>query len=111
MRNYWILLHGLLTGPSAKGRARDGRFLLRDFVELSTHRGRIKGDSLRHDYVVPPPSEREALTEAPSGRGLPTKEGGGERGTGGQGRSTSRHLERSETRRANCFAIWISRKG
>ena len=57
----------------------------------------LKGDSLRHDYVVPPPltdppasgsfHRREALTEAPSGRGLPTTEGGGERGTSGQGLS------------------------
>ena len=42
--------------------------------------------------------------------GAPDEEGGGECGTSGQGCFISRHLERSETRRANCFAIWISRK-
>ena len=46
------------------------------------HRGRIKGDSLRHDYVVPPPSKREALTEAPSGRGLPVVGGSRRRRVG-----------------------------
>jgi len=61
----------------------EGQFFVGTDVGIRKFRivGGLKGDSLRHDFVVPPPSEREALTEAPSGRGLPTKEGGGERGT------------------------------
>jgi len=60
---------------------RDELFLLRDFVELSTHRGRIKGDSLRHDYVVPPPSEREALV-GPLREGAPVVGGSRRRRVG-----------------------------
>ena len=41
----------------------------RAFACKIMHRGRIKGDSLRHDYVVPPPSEREAWVRPLPGGG------------------------------------------